>query len=292
MTDISLYEPKDEPMQVVALFSGGASGAYDLLSQSSEQFEIVGGICKKADAGGIEKLAKKFPIPIITYDIHAHHKAAGQKISCNMEERVKYDAVLEKFLDAMRPDILIGSGDMYITTWSDEYTILNVHPADLNRRDSVGNRLFPGDDAVTDAIFYGEKETRSSVHLMTGKVDAGPIVTRSDALKINQETLDLVTELGGTYEQRKRMVKYLKKNDMNYVYKNLSLDANECDPSIVLEIMFSADEHQSRMKDECDTPAFMKALELIAENGLLANEDKSVLYLGDTELGYGGITLG
>jgi len=299
------YKPKDEPMRVVALFSGGASGAYDLLRSPHPRYQVVGGVCKSADAKGIARLGTEFPIPIVVYDIHAHHKTRNQKIKNNMGERAKYDSVLENFLLAMRPDVLIGSGDMYLTTWSDFYPIFNVHPADLNRIDENGNRLFTGDNAVLDAILYGEKETRSTVHLMTGQVDGGPILVRSAPLRVEKGIVDIATTLAGKYGAVREVAGVLQKNRDKFVFPpnanevwvdgglasklNEKYGVKDSGVENIILIMAYAEKHQSEMKTKCDTPAFKKGLEAVAEKGLHVEDD--ILHLGDEPLTRSGITL-
>jgi methionyl-tRNA formyltransferase len=51
--------------------------------------------------------------------------------------------------------------------------IFNIHDAD------VSQRRFPGLHATRDAIVAGERATRSSAHIVTADVDAGPIVAVS-----------------------------------------------------------------------------------------------------------------
>lgn len=54
--------------------------------------------------------------------------------------------------------------------------ILNVHDSDLPR--------YPGLHATRDAIYAGECATRSSVHIVTADLDAGPVIARSDAFPV------------------------------------------------------------------------------------------------------------
>ena len=54
--------------------------------------------------------------------------------------------------------------------------ILNVHDSDLPR--------YPGLHATRDAIYAGERETRSTVHVVTPVVDAGPVIARSRAFPV------------------------------------------------------------------------------------------------------------
>jgi folate-dependent phosphoribosylglycinamide formyltransferase PurN len=301
----TLYKPKEGPMRVVAMFSGGASGAYDLLNSPSENYQIVGAICKDANASGIKRLAAEFPIPVVVYDIHSHHKAKGQKVGGNMIERGKYDSFLESYLLPMRPDMIIGSGDMYITTWNEFYPILNVHPADLSRLGSEGKRLFTGDFAVFDAIAYGEEKTRSTVHLMNEKKDGGPIVVRSVPLAVEQNIADLVLDIGASYATQKAVARTMAKNKQRFTFDKdgiMSTDpqfrselhekfkVSYGDIERIATVLAYSEAHQGRMKQLCDTPSFKLALEKIAENGLRLDKNRN-LYLGKEKLHENGITI-
>ncbi|HEX7681160.1 MAG TPA: formyltransferase family protein [Thermoanaerobaculia bacterium] len=62
--------------------------------------------------------------------------------------------------------------------------IINIHDADLTLRNAGGGPRYPGLHATRDAIIAGERETRSSVHLVTRQLDAGPIIVRGDAFPV------------------------------------------------------------------------------------------------------------
>ena len=62
--------------------------------------------------------------------------------------------------------------------------IVNVHDADLMLRHHDGSPRYPGLHATRDAIIAGEHETRSSAHLVTPQVDAGPLLARSEAFPV------------------------------------------------------------------------------------------------------------
>jgi folate-dependent phosphoribosylglycinamide formyltransferase PurN len=300
-----LYKPNGDPLRVVALFSGGASGAYDLLKNPDDSYGIVGAICKSADAKGIAKLGKEFAIPIVVYDIHPHYKVAGKKIK-DMEERERYDSELERFLKVMEPDVLIGSGDMYITTWHGKYFILNVHPADLNITDANGRRKYTGDHAVLDAILDGQNRTRSTVHLMTGEVDGGPILVRSGPLLIQETVRDARFMISSASENPARLISRINKSKQGRAFLNTKpadmsnelFDNTAAELNMDKQLLYNANtlfnyinDHQSAMKAACDTPAFENALDFVAKNGLVIDE-KNVLYTFDgKELPKGGIVL-
>lgn len=62
--------------------------------------------------------------------------------------------------------------------------ILNVHDADLSLRNEDGGPRYPGLHATRDAIVAGERETRSSVHLVTPELDSGPVLARSNPFPV------------------------------------------------------------------------------------------------------------
>ena len=57
--------------------------------------------------------------------------------------------------------------------------IINIHDSDLTLTDALGRPKYRGLHAVRDAVFAGERETRSTVHLVTPEVDVGPPLFRS-----------------------------------------------------------------------------------------------------------------
>jgi folate-dependent phosphoribosylglycinamide formyltransferase PurN len=70
--------------------------------------------------------------------------------------------------------------------------ILSVHDADLTLRDASGGPRYPGLHATRDAIYAGERETRSCAHIVTPELDGGPIVARSAAFPVASFVHDAV----------------------------------------------------------------------------------------------------
>ncbi len=72
------------------------------------------------------------------------------------------------------PDLIVTAGFMKIlgTAFLERFggRIINTHPALLP--------AFPGAHAVPDALAYGVKVTGSTVHLVDGGVDTGPILAQ------------------------------------------------------------------------------------------------------------------
>lgn len=95
-------------------------------------------------------------------------------------DRKSFDAETADLLRRFDVDAVLLLGYLYVITepllaaYPDR--ILNVHDSDLPR--------YPGLHATRDAIYAGERETRSSVHLVTPQLDAGPVIARSKAFPV------------------------------------------------------------------------------------------------------------
>ncbi len=185
-----IYEPRPgHKMQVVVLFSGGASALKYLLENDpnlGEKYEIVGAFTDREDASGIE-LARRAGIPVEIFSFKQFLKERKAKRT-DPEARWAYFAEVLKRIERWQPDVLMLSGFMLIVTEpllsAYKYKILNVHPADLTIVDERGRRKYVGMDAVAQAIQAGERFTRSTIHLVTEEVDGGPIIVLSDPLEV------------------------------------------------------------------------------------------------------------
>lgn len=62
--------------------------------------------------------------------------------------------------------------------------VFNVHPADLSIRDASGNAIFVGEHAVRDSIAAGQREIRSSTHIVTEGMDQGPVLLVSKPVEV------------------------------------------------------------------------------------------------------------
>lgn len=95
-------------------------------------------------------------------------------------DRKSFDAETADLLRRFDVDAVLLLGYLYVITepllaaYPDR--ILNVHDSDLPR--------YPGLHATRDAIYAGERETRSSVHLVTPQLDGGPVIVRSEAFPV------------------------------------------------------------------------------------------------------------
>lgn len=89
-------------------------------------------------------------------------------------DRAAWDRALTDAVAEHDPDLVVSAGFMKIlgAGFLDRFggRIINTHPALLPS--------FPGAHAVADALAYGVKLTGSTVHLVDGGVDTGPILAQ------------------------------------------------------------------------------------------------------------------
>jgi len=103
-------------------------------------------------------------------------------------DRRSFDIQTAVMLAPYTLDAIVLLGYIYILTepllaaYPDR--ILNVHDSDLTLRNDDGSPRYPGLHATRDAIYGGERETRSCVHIVTPELDAGPVLARSNAFPI------------------------------------------------------------------------------------------------------------
>jgi len=103
-------------------------------------------------------------------------------------DRKAFDAETAAMLRAYGAGVVVLLGYLFVITdpllnaFHDR--ILNVHDADLALRNPDGTPRYPGLHSTRDAIVAGERETRSSVHLVTPELDGGPVIARSNAYPV------------------------------------------------------------------------------------------------------------
>jgi len=126
-------------------------------------------------------------VPVLLHPIESWRK---------MDVRREYDAITAEMLKALNVDAVVLLGYLYVLTeamlsaFPDR--ILNVHDADLTLLDVEGKRRYVGLHSTRDAIIHGEKETRSSVHIVTAQLDGGPVLTISDPYPVSPLVDDAV----------------------------------------------------------------------------------------------------
>lgn len=93
--------------------------------------------------------------------------------------RAEFDALTAAMLQDRGVDVVVLLGYLYVLTapMLDAFPgrILNMHDGELR---------YPGLHATRDAILAGERETRSTLHVVTEEVDAGPVLAVSEPFPV------------------------------------------------------------------------------------------------------------
>jgi len=152
--------------RVAILISGRGSNMRALLEAARDpEFpaEIVLVLSNRPDAAGLD-LARANGVPAVAID----HRAFGR-------DRAAHEAAIQQVLLEHRVEIVCLAGYMRLLTpflvqaWAGR--MLNIHPSLLPE--------FPGVDTHARALAAGVAEHGCTVHLVTEKMDAGPIIAQA-----------------------------------------------------------------------------------------------------------------
>ena len=138
----------------------------------------IGVLCS-GRAPGLEALQ---PACIVSTHPHAIDANAPIITRAMFKPRRDYDAGTVEILRAFGVELVVLLGYRYVLTEpmlaAFPGRILNIHDSDLRDRRYVGLH------STLDAILAGESETRSTLHIVTEEVDAGPIIRVSRAYPV------------------------------------------------------------------------------------------------------------
>ena len=195
-----IYSSPSRRMRLGIFMSGSGSNAIRMLEKSREpdsNYDVVlifsdvkdtrtrGGrkMCRAKD------IAEEWGVAYESLDIRDFYSERGLKRS-DLSVRPEFDRLV---LDLVRPyqlDLIANAGYMSImsTPLLEEFDgrIVNVHPADL-RLVEGGRRKYVGIHVVRDAILAGEKELRSTTHIVREEVDHGEILVVSEPVEVRLE---------------------------------------------------------------------------------------------------------
>jgi len=160
-------------LRVAVLCSRRAPGLAYLLDRKAHNLVCV--VSSDAECVEQEELVRA-GVPHLVHDIGRLPDLA---------HRPDYDRETVRLLTPYEPDLVILSGYLRIVTTPllEAYPdrVINIHDSDLALVNEQGRPRYPGLHATRDAIFAGERETRTSVHIVTADVDGGPLLLRSRA---------------------------------------------------------------------------------------------------------------
>jgi phosphoribosylglycinamide formyltransferase 1 len=125
--------------------------------------------------------------PVLVHPLRVFH-AERQADLRDREVRREYDAVTAAALGHLGVNAVVLLSYPFILTEpmlsAFPRHILNVHDGDLTLKRADGRRKYTGLHATRDAIVMKEKETRSSVHVVSEEIDGGEVLLLSDAFPV------------------------------------------------------------------------------------------------------------
>jgi folate-dependent phosphoribosylglycinamide formyltransferase PurN len=223
-----------DPIRVAVLTSGHFPGADSLIADPNrgvtwELSVVVGSETSLAEAPLLERAGVPFELRPMT----VHQRSRGSSIR-NLREREDYDDAAGELLQRGRVDVVLLSGYRYIVTEPllarFPLKIIGIHDADLTLRQA--GKLYAGPRAVSDAIYGGERETRTSMYLVTRDVGRGPLLLIGPPFPLAR----------------------------------MALDARERGDAVFLDRY--APLHRSWMVESCWGPMMVRALELLAAGSI------------------------
>ena len=172
------------PLRVAVLCSSRAPGLLYLLNRDprrGREYEVECCITSE-DTFAEQVRVERRGVPCIPHPVARFCEERGVR-RCDLQARADYDRVTCSILERFHPDIVLLDGYLLLLTApmlrAYDGRILNVHHSDLLQRSASGEVRYPGLRAVRDAFLAGETETRASAHLVTERLDDGPVLLRS-----------------------------------------------------------------------------------------------------------------
>ncbi|MFS1539833.1 MAG: phosphoribosylglycinamide formyltransferase [Candidatus Phlomobacter fragariae] len=147
-----------------------------LISGTGNNLQAIIDACQKQNIAA--KISAVFSDNPVAYGLERAKQAAiptvvMQKI--DYADNHAYDASLITEIAQYQPDLIVLAGYMRILTsrFVSHYLgkIINIHPSLLPK--------YPGLDTYRKALANGDKEHGTSIHFVTEKLDAGPIILQT-----------------------------------------------------------------------------------------------------------------
>ncbi|HEU4521518.1 MAG TPA: formyltransferase family protein [Thermoanaerobaculia bacterium] len=175
---------KFETQRVAVLCSKRAPGLEQLLRHPlrNRSFEIA---CVVTTELWLPQtfLIERAGVPVLTHPIERFCEDRGVGVR-DRDARREYDAATAAMLRILDVDSVLLLGYLYVLSSAllDEFPsrIVNIHDSDLSVSTPDGERRYRGLRSTRDAILAGETSVRSTAHLVTPKLDGGPILMMSE----------------------------------------------------------------------------------------------------------------
>ncbi|MGP7819425.1 phosphoribosylglycinamide formyltransferase [Niallia sp. 01092] len=162
-------------MKNIAIFASGSGSNFQAIVDAVESKEIQANIsllvCDKPGAYVLER-AEKHQIPSYVFSAK------------EFQSKAEYEQEILKELKAKKVELIILAGYMRLIgdTLLQAYPqkIINIHPSLLP--------LFPGKDAIGQALEAGVEKTGITVHYVDEGMDTGPAIAQQEVMVEENET--------------------------------------------------------------------------------------------------------
>jgi len=194
--DIFLGDLPPEQKPNLAIFlSGTGSNAEKMLEDAAlrNSVNVVVLVTDAPEKSRAQEIAAQHDLPVVALSIREFYRQHGlNTISLATEAgrlvREEWTDTLRKMLENYQIDFAVLAGFEPLSNITRDYPCLNVHPGDLTKLDSSGNRCYVGlhSRPVEKAILSGEKSLRSSVIIARPFTDASKDMDNGLLLGISQ----------------------------------------------------------------------------------------------------------
>lgn len=188
-----IINPARGKLKVLGYCSGSGNTlwkAYELQKEMEKTpmgcpFEIVG-IFADNPASKAVMTATELGVPWESIDLRKFYEDRNAPLK-DRSLRAQYDARAIDLLEKYQADVILLAGYVWATTdiILDHYLVLNVHPADLAVLNEEGKRALAGANGIKAAFDLEMDYLRSSSHIATKELDAGPLLVRSPKIPID-----------------------------------------------------------------------------------------------------------
>lgn len=181
-----LFNPERGQMRIAGMMSGTGRVLTAIienerrleaeLGKGKAPYRVVA-IFSDKETSNAREIGAKFDIPTHVENYRNFCNKLGGDWK-DMALREKFDAQTVGILQPYNLDLVVLAGYMLkvTPTFINAFVGLNVHPADLSILDEKGKRKYRGDKAVQLAMDAGEKQIRSTIHIVRDEVDEGPLL--------------------------------------------------------------------------------------------------------------------
>jgi phosphoribosylglycinamide formyltransferase 1 len=174
---------RNQSLRVAVLTTRRAPGLERLLEHEARDrdWTIAVAIATDPTADALSVAAAR-GVPTCVHDLGAFACSRGTS-PASLAVRPDFDRSTQELLEPFGPELILLCGYLHIVTdpllAAHPERVVNIHDSDLLSMAPDGRPRYRGLHSTRDAIFAGEPETRSTVHLAVPEVDAGPPLLRS-----------------------------------------------------------------------------------------------------------------